>query len=187
MKPHCVCSNKAFCANMKPRPLATRRQQKEPVHLLQKRWIESLWAKANHLDWYDYACRSSAYIYWDYARYFYMILHERHQMASIGWMESNGIERHPLDGWNQMKSIELIIHLLATKNFGLASCCHILTPSTWHGHLSAIFGIESDKCPSDTTGTMTHSNFQVTGKLQSYGGSKAKSKTPINSKICSCE
>ena len=35
LKPHCVCWNKAFCANMKPRPLTTQRQQKEPVHLLQ--------------------------------------------------------------------------------------------------------------------------------------------------------
>ena len=66
----------------------------------------------------------------------------------------------------------------------------------------AIFGIESDGSPSDTTGTMTHTDSHVTGKLQRYGGqvtgklqnydsaksrTKAKSKTPINSKICSCE
>ena len=91
-------------------------------------------SKANHSDWYYYNCRSSAYIYWDYAWYFYIMLHERHQTASIGRTESDGIKRHPLDGWNQIKSIELITHLLATKNFGLASRCHILTPSTWHGH-----------------------------------------------------
>ena len=61
---HCVCSNKAFCAKMKPKSLATCHQQKGVVNLLWKWWINM--NKTNHLDWCKYRCRLSAYIYWDY-------------------------------------------------------------------------------------------------------------------------
>ena len=122
-----MCAPTKHFANMQPRWLAIHCHYNEPVHLLE---IESLWTNRDHSDWYNYGCRLSVYTYWYYDQYFYIILHERHQTAWLGWTESNGIERHPLDGWNHETSTELLIPLPASKNFELASRCHILTSST---------------------------------------------------------